>query len=170
MAEVEKLLFFGASLIAIFSSILAITRRQPIFGVIYLLVLGLTVSFLFALKSAFFLSLIQIIIYIGAVLVLFVFVISMMNLQPDEKINLKDLISSVPILIFIIVFISVLFSEASFYETKFSFFPASLVAKSFYKDLFFQFELVSVFLLAGIVITIFVGMKIKEVKKEDKTT
>lgn len=168
MDGVERVLFLGASAIAVLSSVLAITRKQPIFGVLYLFVLGLIVSFLFALKSAFFLALIQIIIYVGAVLVLFVFVISMMNLQPDERITLKDLMLAVPSLIFAVIFISVLFSEASFYSTRFEFFPASSVAKSFYKDFFFQFEFVSVLLLAGIIVTIFVGMRIKEVRKEGK--
>lgn len=159
-------MFFIFASASIISSVLAISRRQPIFGVMYLLVLGLSVAGLFAVKKAFFLSLIQIIIYVGAVLVLFVFVIAMMNLSKEElifgKIRRSRFLFLIPVMLIFILILSVVISESGHNVQRFQFFSAKDVSLALYKDLLFHFEYLSVFLLSAIVITVFIGMKGKK--------
>lgn len=164
--NLESILFFVFASASIISSVLAISRRQPIFGVMYLLVLGLSVAGLFAVKKAFFLSLIQIIIYVGAVLVLFVFVIAMMNLSKEElifgKIRRSRFFFLIPLMLTFILILSVVISESAHNIQKFQFFTAKDVSLALYKDLIFHFEYLSVFLLSAIVITVFIGMRGKK--------
>jgi NADH-quinone oxidoreductase subunit J len=167
ITEPEVLLFSLFSGAAVVFSLLAITRRQPIFGVLYLFVVGLSVAGLFALKKAFFLGLIQIIVYVGAVLVLFVFVIAMMNLKIEElrfgRFARWRIFVVLPVATLFLIIFSVIFSEiAILKEQKFFFFPAKLVGEKLYKDLIFHFEYISVFLLIAIVVTIAIGMRFKE--------
>lgn len=65
-------------------SILVITRRNPVHGVLWMLVLFLHIAVLYLFLNADFLAAIQIIIYAGAVLVLFLFVIMLLNLREEE--------------------------------------------------------------------------------------
>jgi|GEM_PF-6515736 len=164
--NLESILFFIFAGASIISSVMAISRRQPIFGVMYLLVLGLSVAGLFAVKKAFFLSLIQIIIYVGAVLVLFVFVIAMINLSKEElifgKIRRSRFLFLIPVMLIFILILSVVISESGHNIQRFQFFTAKDVSLALYKDLLFHFEYLSVFLLSAIVITVFIGMRGKK--------
>ncbi len=172
MLTAEKVLFFFFAFLTLASAVLAVSRRQPVFGVLFLFVLGLSVAALFALKNAYFLALIQIIVYVGAVLVLFVFVIAMMNLKGEELVFGKfakwRLVVLLPALILAVVFSASLLAEPSLYSQKFVFFPAELVGEKLYKDLVFQFEFLSVFLLTAIVVTIYVGKRFGKGKSEGK--
>ncbi len=165
----EKILFYLAGGGAVVFSILSISRKQPIFGVLYLFATGITVSLLFAIKNAFFLALIQIVVYVGAVLVLFVFVIAMMNLKVSDLIfgavkrwRYTIIFISIPILL---ILGSAAFSEISLRSQNFSYFPAKDVGIALYKDLFFQFEYLSVLLIIAIVVTIFVGSRFEKTEE-----
>lgn len=167
----EKVLFYVFGAIAVSSSILAISRRQPIFGVLYLFITGLTISLLFAIKNAFFLALIQMIVYVGAVLVLFVFVIAMINLRPHELIfgvlgRWRYVVFPIAIALAAIIG-STLFSETSLREQRFMYFTAKEVGGSLYKSLVFQFEYLSIILIVAIVVTIFVGSRFERKTKEE---
>lgn len=162
---IENVLFLFFASIALLSALLSISRRQPIFGVLFLFVLGLSVAVLFALENAYFLALIQVIVYVGAVLVLFVFVIAMMNLKGEElvfgRFSRWRALVLLPALIIGVIFSSSLLAEYSLYSQEFKFFPANSVGEKLYKDLVFQFEFLSIFLLVAIVVTIYVGRRFK---------
>lgn len=168
----EKILFYLAGALAVVFSILSISRKQPIFGVLYLFATGITVSLLFAIKNSFFLALIQLIVYVGAVLVLFVFVIAMMNLKVSDLIfgSVKRwryviLFISIPILL---ILGSAAFSEISLRAQNFFHFTAKDVGVALYKDLFFQFEYLSVLLIIAIVVTIFVGSRFEGIEEKKR--
>ena len=62
-----------------------IAGRQPVHSVLYLVITMFSLASLFALLGAHFLAVIQILIYAGAVLVLFLFVIMMLDLGKEES-------------------------------------------------------------------------------------
>lgn len=80
---IEKLVFGYLSLAMIVLSILVITRKNPVHSVVLMLVLFFHVAVLYLTLNAEFLAAIQIIIYAGAVLVLFLFVILLLNLKEE---------------------------------------------------------------------------------------
>ena len=76
--------FALAAAAALGSSVLMVTRRNPVYSAVWLLVAFLSVAVLFLSLSAPFLAAIHVIVYTGAILVLFVFVIMLLNLKEEE--------------------------------------------------------------------------------------
>ena len=68
-------------------SLLVVTRRNPVHSVLLMLVLFVHIAGLYLFLNAEFLAAIQIIIYAGAILVMFLFVIMLLNLRKEETEN-----------------------------------------------------------------------------------
>jgi len=78
--SIEQLLFYSASAVAIFATLMTITRLNAAHALLYLIASLLAVAILFYLLGAPFAAGLEIIIYAGAIMVLFVFVIMMLNM------------------------------------------------------------------------------------------
>ncbi|AIL33195.1 NADH-quinone oxidoreductase subunit J [Basilea psittacipulmonis] len=77
-------LFYVFSLILIVAGLRVITARSPIVAVLHLILTFFTASMLWMLLGAEFLSLLLIVVYVGAVMVLFLFVIMMIDTVPEQ--------------------------------------------------------------------------------------
>jgi NADH-quinone oxidoreductase subunit J len=75
-----EIAFYLAAVVAVISTILVITRLNAVHALLYLIVSFLSVALIFFLLGAHFAAALEAIIYAGAILVLFVFVIMMVNL------------------------------------------------------------------------------------------
>lgn len=75
--------FYVAAAVALFSTMQVIATRKPIHGLLYLVVSLLAVAMIFFAVGAPFAGALEIIVYAGAIMVLFVFAVMMLNL--DEK-------------------------------------------------------------------------------------
>src|ERR1043165_9893099 len=73
------------ALISIAAGVMTVTLRHPVHCALSLLVLLMHVSGLFILLNAEFLWAVQVIVYVGAILVLYLFVLMLMNLKTDER-------------------------------------------------------------------------------------
>ena len=73
-------LFTGAMTLA---GLLVVISRRPIYSVLSLLVVMFCLAGLFVMLGAYFVAALQILLYAGAVLVLFLFVIMLLNLEPE---------------------------------------------------------------------------------------
>jgi len=76
----ETVLFYIAALVALASTTLVITRLNATHALVYLIVSLLAMAVMFALLGAPFAAALQVVIYAGAIIVLFVFVVMMLNL------------------------------------------------------------------------------------------
>ena len=75
-------LFYISAVIAVMSTAMAITKLNAVHALLYLIVSLLAVAVIFFCLGAPFVAALEIIIYAGAIMVLFVFVIMMLNLGP----------------------------------------------------------------------------------------
>ncbi len=75
-------LYFAGMIVAL--SLLVVTRKNPVHSVLWMLVLFVHIAALYLFLNAEFLAAIQIIVYAGAILVLFLFVIMLLNLRKEE--------------------------------------------------------------------------------------
>jgi len=73
------ILFYITSAVAIFATVMMITRLNAVHGLLYLILSLLAVGVIFFLLGAHFAAVLEVIIYAGAIMVLFVFVIMMLN-------------------------------------------------------------------------------------------
>jgi NADH-quinone oxidoreductase subunit J len=80
----EILIFAILAVIAVVCSILVISQRSAVGSALFLIATMLSIAILFLLLNAPFLAAIQIIVYAGAIMVLFIFVIMLLNLRRDE--------------------------------------------------------------------------------------
>ncbi|MCS7229308.1 MAG: NADH-quinone oxidoreductase subunit J [Candidatus Kryptonium sp.] len=99
----QALVFFILAFISIASAILMITRANPVKSAIFLIVNFLSLSILYLTLNAQFIAIIQVLVYAGAIMVLFVFVIMLLNLQ-DEK-RLSDKFDVKRLIAFVLVFL-----------------------------------------------------------------
>jgi NADH-quinone oxidoreductase subunit J len=72
--------FYFAAAVAVLSTIIAITRRNAVHALLYLIISLLAVAIVFYVIGAPFLAALELIIYAGAIMVLFLFVVMMLNL------------------------------------------------------------------------------------------
>ena len=75
-----NLLFYLSAIIAVISTLLVITRTITVHALLYLIVSLLAVAMIFFVLGAPFVAALEVIIYAGAIMVLFIFVIMMLNL------------------------------------------------------------------------------------------
>jgi len=74
------LLFYVTAAVAVVSTLLMITRTNAVHGLLYLIVSSLSLAIIFYLLGAPFAAALEVIIYAGAIMILFVFVVMMLNL------------------------------------------------------------------------------------------
>lgn len=162
-------LFFGYFATAIIVlSVLVITRRNPVHSVMWMLLLFFHIASLYLFLNAEFMAAIQVIVYAGAILVLFLFVVLLLNLR--EEIQTNRFVSSWPAAFAIAV--ALLFSTISALK---SFVPGptgeysvkmireythtKVIGQVLYTDFIFPFEIASLILLVAIIGAIVLAKK-----------
>ncbi len=80
---IDAVLFYLFAGLMLLAGLSVILNRKPIYSVLSLLVVMFCLAALFIMLDAVFLAALQILLYAGAVLVLFLFVIMLLNLQPE---------------------------------------------------------------------------------------
>jgi NADH-quinone oxidoreductase subunit J len=83
-------LFYISSVVAIAATVMVITRSQPVHALLYLVVSFLGVAMIFLSLGAPFVAVLEIILYAGAIIVLFIFVVMMLNLGREEAMQEKQ--------------------------------------------------------------------------------
>lgn len=86
-AQLPLLVFIVIGTIAVASSILVVAMRNPVHSALFLLLTFLCVAVLFVLKSAEFVAAVQVLVYAGGIMVLFLFVVMLINYRhlPEER-------------------------------------------------------------------------------------
>src|SRR5487761_1735160 len=76
-------IFYVAAVIAVLATVMVITRLNAVHALLYLIVSLLAVAVVFYMLGAPFIAALEVIIYAGAIVVLFVFVVMMLNLGSE---------------------------------------------------------------------------------------
>jgi NADH-quinone oxidoreductase subunit J len=85
------IVFFACALLAVAGGILLIFSREPIHSALALILVMMSLAILFLLLGAEFIAAVQIIVYAGAIMVLFVFVIMLLNAGVEERTNFSHI-------------------------------------------------------------------------------
>ena len=80
-----EILFFALSALAIISAVMVLISKNPIHSVLWLILVFFAISGHYILMNAQFLAIVNLIVYAGAIMVLFLFVIMLMNLSADTE-------------------------------------------------------------------------------------
>ncbi len=76
----QGIIFYAAAVIALVSAILTITRRSPVASALWLVNVLFNLSVMYVLLDAQFIAAVQVLVYAGAIMVLFLFVIMLLNI------------------------------------------------------------------------------------------
>jgi len=149
-------IFYIAVAIAIVSSILAITNRNAIHALLYLIISLLSVSVVFYILGAPLIAALEVIVYAGAIMVLFIFVVMMLNIGMEEETEKQWLTPKMWILplilaaILLVIFIYVL-KVFQYEKTSAENIDPKQVGVALFTTYLIAVEIAAVLLLAGIV-------------------
>ena len=108
----HSLFFYFFSAISVFSAIMVTVSRNTVYSVFFLILVFVSVSILFIMIGAEFLGMIMLIVYVGAVAVLFLFVVMMLNIseQISKRSIRKGLINNISVgsIVGLIIFLELL--------------------------------------------------------------
>jgi NADH-quinone oxidoreductase subunit J len=82
---ITPILFWFLSAMALFSALMVITSKNPVYSVIWLILVFFAISGHYLLLNAQFLAVVNIIVYAGAIMVLFLYVLMLMDLKKETE-------------------------------------------------------------------------------------
>ena len=155
--------FYVFSLVAVLSALMVISARNPVHSVLFLILSFVNASGLFVLLGAEFLAMILVVVYVGAVAVLFLFVVMMLdiNFVKLREGFLQYLPFGALLGIVLIIELGILFLTKSFSENSLSRFVESpvmneventkLIGQVLYTNYFYLFQISGLILLVAMV-------------------
>lgn len=158
------ILFYVFATVAVLGALGVVTLKNPMYGAVSLLTTFLSVAALFILQHAEFLAAVQIFVYGGGILVLFLFVIMLMNLQrlPSEERYVPGAPFALAVVVLLGILLGVLLASAQFIGSGADGTAlrsvegqvvgnTEAVANMLYRSYLLPFEIASVFLLVAMI-------------------
>jgi NADH-quinone oxidoreductase subunit J len=153
------IVFFVCALIAVGGALMLILAREPIHSALALVLVMVSLAVLYLLLGAQFIAAVQIIVYAGAIMVLFVFVIMLLNAGVEERTDFSKLAkyAGLPLGMFLLLVLaygmarSVIGSTiANGSATSSTSFSTEQLSKMLFRQYLFPFEATSILILIAI--------------------
>ena len=167
----QWIVFVLTALTAIFAAVMVITRRSPIHSAMFLILNFICIAILYLLLNAQFIAIVQVMIYAGAIMMLVIFVIMLLNVEEEEK---KRVIRASPAKVIGMVLVFVLFVQL-IYGVGVQVLPGDqgeytpehiaqlgdikALAGLLFTKFLFPFEIASILLLVGIIGAVILSKK-----------
>jgi NADH-quinone oxidoreductase subunit J len=155
--------FYFLSFLAILAAIMVVLSKNPVHSVLYLIITFFCIAGHYVLMNAQFLAIVHIIVYAGAIMVLFLYVIMLLNLNKESephKSNLLKITATVCGGLIMIVIIGSLRGTEQLMDQTTATGEISLVknlGKVMFSDFLIPFEVTSLLLLAAMVGAVMLG-------------
>ena len=162
--------FYIAAVVAVLATCLAITRTNAVHALLYLIVSLISVAIVFFVMGAHFIAALEIIVYAGAIMVLFIFVVMMLNIGSETEGHTPKWLAPKawggPAILSIILFAELIYmiSAKDSLPSDPSVITPKQVGISLYTGYLLGVELAAVMLMAGIVGAYHIG----RVKRKSK--
>jgi NADH-quinone oxidoreductase subunit J len=157
--------FYALAALAIAAALLMVVQRNPVASVLWLVLCFIGLAGLFLVMEAYFLAVIQVLVYAGAIMVLFLFVIMLLNLRGEDLEGMRlprvPVVGIVATLLFLVSIAAVVHAARPFFNQPLSElleasrggFRDSVVAVGLplFSEWILPFEVTSILLLAAIV-------------------
>jgi NADH-quinone oxidoreductase subunit J len=162
-----EILFFFLSALAIFSAIMVLVSKNPVHSVLWLIAVFFAISGHYILMNAQFLAIVNLIVYAGAIMVLFLFVIMLMNLnaetEPQKHIWMK-LAGAISGGCFLLMLVSLIRQANELSGRKVMMGDVNIgliknLGKALFSDYVVPFEITSVLFLSAMVGAVVIGKK-----------
>ncbi|HYH07010.1 MAG TPA: NADH-quinone oxidoreductase subunit J [Thermoanaerobaculia bacterium] len=197
-SQLPLLVFLVVGSIAVGSAILVVAMRNPVHSALFLLLTFLCVAVLFVLKAAEFVAAVQVLVYAGGIMVLFLFVVMLINYRhlPEERVTSPVWLGGIGVgLALFVLFVAIVrpgvyhdempnaavklgtvkelrphpTDENKLVRTTVENRNAEAVAMALYTDYLVPFEVASLFLLVAMIGAIVIGKRELSAEEEEAT-
>jgi NADH-quinone oxidoreductase subunit J len=150
-------LFYFLSFLAVMSALMVVFSKNPVYSVLYLIITFFSIAGHYVLLNAQFLAVVHVIVYAGAIMVLFLYVIMMLNLNREsetEKSSILKIAATICAGLLMIVMVGSLRGAQEpivAQTTQTSIGEIKTLGKILFNDFLLPFEITSILLLAAIV-------------------
>jgi NADH-quinone oxidoreductase subunit J len=161
--------FYIAAVVAIISTVMAISGRNAIHSLLYLILSLLAISVIFYLLSAPFIAALEVIIYAGAIMVLFIFVTMMLNIGSEreaEKKWLRPGMWVIPSILAAVLLVNLILAvkNLQFIPPDKETISPKQVGISLFSTYLLGVEIAAILLMAGVIGAYHLGSQKKKVK------
>jgi len=162
-----ELLFFYFGGVIVGAAALVVTLRNPVYSAISLLVMFFHVAGIFVLLNAEFIAAVQVLVYAGAILVLYLFVVMLLNLKREERYH-QQYFLGVFLGVVILTEVALILVRTTFSGAVGPFTPAVIqavgnteaVGRSLFTTYLLPFEVASLILLVAMVGAIILAKRV----------
>lgn len=175
---IEHIIFYIFAVLAVGSAFVAITVRNPVRSVLSLVVTFFAMAGVWMLLSAEFLSLILLLVYVGAVMTLFLFVVMMLNIDAvsQQGSGFARYLPLGVILVLLMVGVMIVAFRSSFFDAPLLLSPGQQYSNVkelgavLYTEYTYPFEIAGIILLAAIVAAISLAHRVPRKRKQQDIT
>ena len=154
--------FYAFSLLTLLCGVLVITNRNPVTSAMFLVLTIVCMAGLFVLLRAFFLAAVQILVYAGAVMVLFLFVIMLLDLKEETRRKIRKVravTGGLAVLVVVGIIINVIWSAVPAGTTPTLVGATAPLGRLLFTNFLLPFEILSLLLLVAMVGVILLSKK-----------
>lgn len=169
--------FYFLSFLAVLSALMVVFSKNPIYSVLYLVITFFSVGGHYLILSAEFLFAVHIIVYAGAIMVLFLYVIMLLNLNKDTEpqkeavYKIAAIISGGLLMLVLVAALKGAEAEQLQLGVNTEIGLVKNLGKMLFNEFLLPFEIVSVLLLAAMVGAVMLGKTpIREVRQQSRGT
>ena len=161
----EQVIFFSVAAIALASAVYFVFARNPLYSILALIVTFFSIAAMYILLNAQFLGIVQIIVYAGAIMVLFLYILMMLNLNRADESKKQNLTKFIGVFAACILFIGLLGAYKGLGTGTYGIGVDSSIGltknlgRLLFNEYVLPFELASILILAGIVGAVLIGKK-----------
>lgn len=161
----EQIIFFIVALMAVTSAVYFVLARNPLYAILSLIVTFFSIAAMYILLNAQFLGIVQVIVYAGAIMVLFLYILMMLNLNKADESKKQNLTKFIGVFSAGLLLIGVL---GAFRGLKGNTVAGNVdsgigltknLGRLLFNEYVLPFELASILILAGIVGAVLIGKK-----------
>lgn len=162
----DQILFFFVAFLAIASAVYFVFAKNPMYAILSLIVTMFSIAGMYIFLNAQFLGIVQIIVYTGAIMVLFLYILMMLNLNAEDESKKQNLPKFIGIFSVCILFVGMLGAYKGLSgntvaadNIDYSVGLTKNLGRLLFNEYVLPFELASILILAGIVGAVLIGKK-----------
>lgn len=161
----EQIIFFFVAFLALVSAFYFVFAKNALYAILSLIITFFSIAAMYILLNAQFLGIVQIIVYAGAIMVLFLYILMMLNLNKEDESKKKNLAKFIGVFTSGLLLIGILGAFKGLNQKTFGTDVDTTVGltknlgKLLFNEYVLPFELASILILSGIVGAVLIGKK-----------
>ncbi|QDP84344.1 NADH-quinone oxidoreductase subunit J [Chryseobacterium sp. SNU WT5] len=161
----EQIIFFFVAALALISGFYFVFAKNAMYAILSLIITFFSIAALYILLNAQFLGIVQIIVYAGAIMVLFLYILMMLNLNKEDESKKHNLPKFIGVFSAGLLLVGILGAFKGLNQKTYAVDIDSSVGltknlgKLLFNEYVLPFELASILILAGIVGAVLIGKK-----------